>query len=53
LAEIRRPFNAEQLGRLNYELGTEVFHVNFSGFVGEVNGRGLAPVVYEMPEMRF
>ena len=38
---------------LNYELGTKVFHVDFSRLVGEVDGGGFAPVVYEMPEMRF
>jgi hypothetical protein len=43
----------EWLRWLVYELDTEVFYVNLPRFVGEVNGRGFAPVVYEMPEMRF
>jgi hypothetical protein len=37
----------------NDELDTKVFYVDFSRFVGEIDGRGLAAVVYEMPEMRI
>jgi hypothetical protein len=40
-------------GRLHHELDTKIFHVNLSRLVGEVDGGGLAPMVYEMPEMRF
>ena len=36
---------------LNYELDTKVFRGDFSCFVGEINGRGLASLDYEMPEM--
>ena len=38
---------------LNDELDTKVLHVNFARRVGQVNGSGFAPVVHEMPEMRF
>jgi len=36
---------------LNHELDTKILHVNLSCFVGEVDGGGFAPVVYEMPEV--
>ncbi len=35
------------------ELGTKVFHVDLPRLVGGVDGGGLAPLVYEVPEMRF
>jgi hypothetical protein len=38
---------------LSHELDTKILHVNLPGFVGEVYGSGFAPVVYEVPEMRF
>ena len=38
---------------LSYELDTKVLHVNFARFIGQVNGSGFAPVVHEVPEMRF
>ena len=42
-----------QFEGLNHELDTKAFHVNFACFVGEINGGGFAPMVYEMLEMRF
>ena len=38
---------------VSYELDTKILHVNLSCFVGKVDGSGFAPMVYEMPEMRF
>lgn len=34
---------------LSHELGTKISHIHPARFVGEVDGGGFAPLVYEMP----
>ena len=37
---------------LSHELDTKIFHIHPARLLGQVNGGGFAPVVYEVPEMR-
>jgi hypothetical protein len=55
VADLRRgrPAPDRQSELLSHELDTKILHVNLSCFVGEVDGGGFAPVVYEMPEVRL
>jgi hypothetical protein len=43
----------DETQRSSYDLDTKILHRDSPRIVGEVDGRRFAPVVYEVPELRF